>query len=165
MQPRETAESKQPQSPGRSTLRVPAGTSQQELATPQLMTLSTMSWVLLSRRNFPDDILCLSAHCTDRPVNPRDEVLRQGIGLHSENRIKNHLVSLDAGFFYGSEMGEGEETKETRRLVLQISPRMASLRQEDVLISSFLPSSVGQGSEQKHLSLTGRGAGFSEAGP
>ena len=72
--------------------------------------------------------------------------------------------SLDAGFFYGSEMGEGEETKETRRLVLQISPRMASLRQEDVLISSFLPSSVGQCSEQKHLSLTGRGAGFSEAG-
>ena len=94
MQPRETAESKQPQSPGRSTLRVPAGTSQQELATPQLMTLSTMSWVLLSRRNFPDDILCLSAHRTDRPVNPRDEVLRQGIGLHSENRIKNHLVRV-----------------------------------------------------------------------
>ena len=32
--------------------------------------------------------------------------------------------SLDAGFFYGSEMEEGEETKETRRLVVQISPRM-----------------------------------------
>ena len=58
---------------------VPEGTSQQELATPQLMTLSKMSLVLLSRINFPDDILCLSAYRTDRPVNPRDEVLRQGI--------------------------------------------------------------------------------------
>ena len=74
--------------------RVPAGTSQQELATPQLMTLSKRSWVLLSRRNFPDDILCLSAHRTDRPVNPREEVLRQGIGPHSENPIKNHLVRV-----------------------------------------------------------------------
>ena len=34
----------------------------------------------------------------------------------------------------------------------------------DVLFSSFLPSTGGQGSEQRHFSLTqGRGAGFSEA--
>ena len=32
-----------------------------------------------------------------------------------------------------------------------------------VLIPSYLPSTEGQGSEQRHFSLTGRGAGFSEA--
>ena len=35
----------------------------------------------------------------------------------------------------------------------------------NVLISSFLPSTGGQGSEQSHLKQLGRGAGFSEARP
>jgi len=36
---------------------------------------------------------------------------------------------------------------------------MASLRLGDVLISSFLPSAGGQGSEQRHFSLTVRQRG------
>ena len=39
---------------------------------------------------------------------------------------------------------------------------MASLRQGGVLISSFLPTAGGQGSEQRLFPLTGRGAGFSQ---
>ena len=50
----------------------------------------------------------------------------------------------------------GEETKEKGHLILQVSPRMASLRQEEVLISSFLTSIGGQGSEKRHFSLTVR---------
>jgi len=41
---------------------------------------------------------------------------------------------------------------------------MASLRHGDVFVSAFLPSTGGHGSEQGHLSLLGRRAGFSEAG-
>ena len=44
-----------------------------------------------------------------------------------------------------------KQSKKTRTLILQISPRMASLRQGDVLVSSFLPSAGGQGSEQRHF--------------
>ena len=43
----------------------------------------------------------------------------------------------------------GKETKDL--LILQVSPRMASFRQEDVLISSLLPSTGGQGSEKRYL--------------
>ena len=35
----------------------------------------------------------------------------------------------------------------------------------NVLISSFLPSTGGQGSEQSHFKQLGRGAGFSEVRP
>ena len=63
---------------------------------------------------------------------------------------------LDGGGCWGN--------KVKRPLILQISPKRASLRQEDVLISSFLQSTGGQGSKQRHFSLIGRGAGFSEAG-
>ena len=59
------------------------------------------------------------------------------------------LPSLDARIFHRSEMGVGEETK--RPLILQISPRMASSGAVYVLISSFLPSTGGQGSEQRHF--------------
>lgn len=54
-----------------------------------------------------------------RPVNLRDEVLRQGICLRKlANRKDSRLISqnnylvkgLDARFFYGSEIGGGEET-------------------------------------------------------
>ena len=48
-------------------------------------------------------------------------------------------------------------SKVKRPVILQVSPRMASLRQGDMLISSFLPSTGGQGSEQRHFSLTVRG--------
>ena len=48
---------------------------------------------------------------------------------------------------------------EKASLILQISPRMASLRQGYVLISSLLPSIDGQGSEQRQVSLTVRQRG------
>ena len=54
---------------------------------------------------------------------------------------------------------QGGGNKVKRPLILQISPRMASLRQGDVLVSSFLPSMGGQGSEQRHCSLTVRQRG------
>ena len=38
-------------------------------------------------------------------------------------------------FFYGSEMGEVRKQSKKTIYVLQISLRMASLRQEDVLVS------------------------------
>ena len=53
----------------------------------------------------------------------------------------------------------GEETKKKRPLIRQISPRRASLRQGCVLLSSFLPPTGGQGSEQRHFSLTVRQRG------
>ena len=53
----------------------------------------------------------------------------------------------------------GEETKKKRPLILQISPRRVSLRQGCVLLSSFLPPTGGQGSEQRHFSLTVRQRG------
>ena len=46
-----------------------------------------------------------------------------------------------------------------RTLILQISPRMASLRHGDVLVSSFLPSAGGQGSEQRHFNSQAEGQG------
>ena len=51
----------------------------------------------------------------------------------------------------------GNKVKKT--LILQISPRMASLRQGYVLISSFLPSIGRQGTEQRQVSLTVRHRG------
>ena len=63
-------------------------------------------------------LLSLLCSLHDRPVNPRDEMLRQGIRLYSEGwlayREDGKLLScwgLDAGFFYGSQMGDGGETK------------------------------------------------------
>ena len=54
----------------------------------------------------------------ERPVNPRDEVLRQGIRKLADGEDdkfipqNNHLLGgLDVRFFYGSEMGVAEETK------------------------------------------------------
>ena len=49
----------------------------------------------------------------------------------------------------------GNKVKKT--LILQISPRMASLRQGYVLISSFLPSTGGQSSEQRHFNSQAEG--------
>ena len=66
-------------------------------------------------------LLSTSSLCSlhKRPVNLRDEVLRQGICLRKlANRKDSRLISqnnylvkgLDARFFYGSEIGGGEET-------------------------------------------------------
>ena len=54
---------------------------------------------------------------------------------------------------------QGGGNKVKRPLILQISPRMASLRRGGVLVFSFLPSMGGQGSEQRHFSLTVRQRG------
>ena len=94
------------------------------------------------------------------PMTPTDEVLQQGIWIKSadweQGRLKsesNHLAGVwMPGSFMDQRWGRGEETK--RPLVLQIFPRMVSLRQEDVLISSFLPSTGEQGPEPRHFSLT-----------
>ena len=55
--------------------------------------------------------------------------------------------------------GERWGNKVKRPLILQISPRMASLGQGDVFISSFLPPTGGQCSEQRHSSLAVRQRG------
>ena len=52
---------------------------------------------------------------------------------------------------------QGGGNKVKGPLILQISPRMASLRQGDVLVPSFLPSTGGQGSEQRHLNSKAEG--------
>ena len=52
-----------------------------------------------------------------------------------------------------------KQRTKTRTLILQISPRMASLRQGDVLVSSFLPSAGGQGSEQRLFNSQAEGQG------
>ena len=49
--------------------------------------------------------------------------------------------------------GGGEETKLKSPFILQISPRMASLGQRNVLISFFLQSAGGQGCGQRHFNL------------
>ena len=72
-----------------------------------------MNIILLS-----PSLLSLLCSLHDSPMNPRDEVLRQGIRLYSEGwlayREDGKLPSgwgLDAGFFYGSQMGAGGEGK------------------------------------------------------
>lgn len=62
------------------------------------------------------------------------------------------------GSFMDQRWGGVEETK-VKRPLLQRPPKVASLRQGDVLVSSFLPSMGGQGSEQRHFSLTVRQRG------
>ena len=64
-------------------------------------------------------------------------------------------MGLDARFFSRSEMA-GKEPKLKRPWIWQTSPRMPSLLKGDVFISSFPLSTGGQGSEQKHFSLTVR---------
>ena len=63
-------------------------------------------------------LLSLLCSLHDRPMNPRDGGLRQGIRLYSEGwlayREDGQLPScrgLDAGFFHGSQMGDGGGTK------------------------------------------------------
>ena len=79
-----------------------------------------------------------------------------GVADQEDGRLvaqNNHLLGAwILGSFMDQRWGRGEETK--RPLVLQIFPRMVSLRQEDVLISSFLPSTGEQGPEPRHFSLT-----------
>ena len=48
----------------------------------------------------------------------------------------NLYQDLDARFFYRTNVGRGEETKVRKLLILQTSPRMASLRQG---MCSFIP--------------------------
>ena len=46
------------------------------------------------------------------PVNLRAKILSQGIRPYSESQLTEKiLLGLDTSFFYGSEMGRGEETK------------------------------------------------------
>ena len=57
----------------------------------------------------------------ERPVNPRDEVLRQGVRLYLESWLTDKMtdsylkITIFWGAwmsgFYGSEMGVGKETK------------------------------------------------------
>ena len=66
-----------------------------------------------------------------------------------------------SGSYVDQRCGGRWGNKEKRPFDLAISPRMASLRQGDVdvLSSSFLPSTGGQGSEQRHFSSTVRQMG------
>ena len=69
--------------------------------------------------------------------------------LKSQN---NHLVRVwIPGSFMDQRWGMGGEKKLRRPLILQVSPRMASLRQEGVLISSFPPSTGRQGYDKGTL--------------
>ena len=54
---------------------------------------------------------------------------------------------------------QGGGNKVKRPLILQISPRMASLRQGDVFISFFQPSRSEQGYEQRRFSYRQAEAG------
>ena len=95
-----------------------------------------------------------------RPVNPRDEMLRQGWQRNGRLMSQNkHLVGVWHPDFYGSEMGWAGEgvcvRKQVKRhLIFQVSPRMASLRQGNMLISSSLQSTDCQFPEQRKFSLT-----------
>ena len=93
-----------------------------------------------------------------RGVGPRNTTLFRE-PADQDGRLKSQttiLSGLDARFFYASEMGGGRGGNKVER---QTSSRMASLRQGDVLISFFPPSPGGQGSEQRHFSLTVRQRG------
>ena len=111
-------------------------------------------------------------------MNPTGEVLEGGVRLHSECQLPKETADyrLKITLLLGSgrqvllwirDVG-GEETKGKGRLISQAPPRMASLRLgggRAVLTSSFLPSTGGQGSEQRPFPLAvGKKAGFSEAG-
>ena len=58
----------------------------------------------------------------------------------------------------GQRWGEGEETKKTRPLILQIFLEWQASGM-GVLVSSFLLSAGGQGSEQRHFNSQADGQG------
>ena len=58
---------------------------------------------------------------------------------------------LDGRFFHGSEMRGSEEKNKKTIYFLQMSPRMASLRQGNVLMYFFQQYTGGQGYEQRHF--------------
>ena len=115
-------------------------------------------------------LLCL---LHNRPVNPRDEVLRQGRDFNrGAGRQRRWQAStskqpsywcLDArGFFIDQRLGEVRNQSEKAINVANISQN-AKPQAGNVFISSFLPSTGGQGCEQRQFSLSGRGARFSAA--
>ena len=70
----------------------------------------------------------------------------------------NHLVGVwMPGSFVDQRWGRWNKVK--RSLISQVSPRMASLWLGTVLISSFLPSTGGWVSEQRHFTFTVRQRG------
>ena len=69
---------------------------------------------------------------------------------------------LEARLFYRAEMGEVRKQSKKSTNLANISQKCKP-QAGDVLISSFLPSTGGRGSEQRHFKQSGRRAGFSKA--
>ena len=81
---------------------------------------------------------------------------QQDVRLASQN---NHLVGVWMPVsFMGQRWGEGEETKKTMPLILQIFLEWQASGM-GVLVSSFLLSAGGQGSEQRHFNSQADGQG------
>ena len=91
-----------------------------------------------------------SSSLHNRPVNLRAQMLSQGIRPYSESQLTDKILPGSGyQFLLWIRYEERWGNKVKRPLILQISPRMASLGQGDVFISSFLPSTGGQCSEQR----------------
>ena len=112
----------------------------------------------------------------ERLVNPRDQVLRQGIRLsgkpadQEDSRLmsqNNQLVGVwMSSSFMDQRLGWGQGNKVKKAINLaSISENGKPQAGGCVNFNFFLPSTGRQGFEQRHFSLTVRqGAGFSEAG-
>jgi len=100
-----------------------------------------------------------SSSLHNRPVNLRVQTSSQGIRPYSESQLTEKILP-GSGYQFLLWIRDEERwgNKVKRPLILQISPRMARLGQGDVFVSSFLPSTGGQCSEQRR-SLTVRQRG------
>ena len=98
-----------------------------------------------------------SSSLHNRPVNLRAQMLSQGIRPYSESQLTDKILP-GSGYQFLLWIRDEERwgNKVKRPLILQISPRMANLRQG---MCSFLPSWHLQGSEQRHFSLIVRQRG------
>ena len=70
----------------------------------------------------------------------------------------NHLMGSKMPDSFKNQRWRDVSKQSKRPLILQLSPTVARLRQENVLIS-FLPCPDGQGPEQRRFSLTDRQRG------
>ena len=90
-------------------------------------------------------------------VEARNPTLFRKLAACEDGRLmsqNNHLFGVwMPGSFMDQRWGEVRKQSVKAHLILQVSPKIASLRKGNVLISSFLPSPGGQGSEQRHFNL------------
>ena len=97
-----------------------ASVSSQSCTNRLELRIGTLIWLIIL---LPSPNLSCLLH--DRPINLRNELLRQGIELYSESQLTKKMTdkclkiiilpgSLDVRFFYRTKMGRGKELKQNK---------------------------------------------------